>query len=392
MTYNQLITKINDYYNKIGFNQRPSAPLIHKGFPGNFNLSLAEYEFFNQNDDFFDLKKDIVYTKNQPCIRYNDFAHIKKPNPDSYRYLLRFTMAPVGGITWKKDVTLREKEIEKCIYNLLNFLTKDCGLDIDKIHIQYLKSESIQNLTEGKYNFDFDVPDDPNLQIYKNYGIPEKNFASISNRDGLLALNVYGRPTPWGYRNEIFYEYNGKLLDIATLESLVFEPSFDETGIISGLKPYPYTLVLSAVGVERILMILNNLRDINELDIISEPAEILRPYTDPISAKQLVQVLRTIQAILSDDGQYQSLDKRRKEKMRDFFALMHTIISKNQIPTEVIAKVLGEIALLEPNLPKLSQAVNLTIEEYEFYKLRMKYIHSWQEHLDELPRYHFNNV
>lgn len=388
MTYNQIITKINNYYQKVGLNQWPAAPVIHEGFPGNFNLSLSEYEFLNQNADFFNLQKDMVYAKNQPCIRHGDFPHIQKPNDDSYRYLLRFTMAPVSGITWKKDVSQREKETKRAIFTLLDFLTLECGLEKDKFYIQYLKSDKISILTEGKYDFEYFVPDDPNLKYYQEYGI--NNFMPVSDRKGLLALNVYGRPTPWGYRNEIFYEYNGKLIDIATIESLTFKPVFNDKKMIAGLEPYPYTLVVGAIGVERILMIINDLEDINEINLISEPAEILRPYTDPISAKQLVQTLRTIQLILADGGKYQTLDKRRKEKMRDFFQLVDEIIAKNQIPIEIMVKVLKKIAELEPNLPQLNNAISLTIEEYELYKLRMKYIHSWQEHLDELPKYSFS--
>lgn len=388
MTYRELISKINNYYQETGFNQWSAAPVIHKGFPGNFNLSLSEYEFLNQNPDYFNLKKDMVYVKNQPCIRHGDFPHIEKSNDDSYRYLLRFTMAPVGGIVWKKDTSLREKETKQAIFNLLDFLTKECGLDKNKLYIQHLKSDKISVLTEGKYNFSYFIPDDPNIKHYKEYGI--SNFIPVKDRRGLLALNVYGRPTPWGYRNEIFYDYESKLLDIATIESLIFKPVFNTGKVISGLEPYPNTLVVGAIGVERVLMVINNLKDINDIDLITEPAEILRPYTDPLSAKQLVQTLRTIQLIIADGGKYQSLDKRRKEKMRDFYRLIDEIIAKNQIPVEIIVRVLKKIAELEPNLPQLNNAISLTIQEYELYKLRVKYVHSWQEHLDELPKYSFS--
>ena len=103
MTYNQFIKIIEKYYHKINLKQINPAPVIHEGFPGNFNLSLTEYEFLNQNPNFFDLKNDMVYSKIQPCIRYNDYVHIKKRDKDAYRYLLRFSMAPVGGIYWLKN-------------------------------------------------------------------------------------------------------------------------------------------------------------------------------------------------------------------------------------------------------------------------------------------------
>lgn len=384
MTYQELLTKINNYYKKIGFDQWPSAPVIHDGFPGNFNLSFTEYEFLNQNPDFFNLQKDIVYIKNQPCIRHNDFSHIKKPDEDSYRYLLRFTMSSVGGIYWEKSVSKRPQRIKDNLSNLFEFLTKECGLDINKFHIQYLKSDTISKLTEGKYSFNYNIPDDPNLSYYKNLGIPEKNFIPVSNRDALLALNIYGRPTPWGYRNEIFYEYNGKLLDIGTFECLVFEPCFDSANNIIGLKPYPHTLVISAVGSERILMILNNQKDINEIDLISEPSKFLRPYTNLQSAQQLVQVLRTIQLIIADSGGWEKLGKNRKEKLNDFYALLDKIVIINNIPIEIIEKIMIKIAELEPNLPQLKNSIKKNIRDYKFYKLRVKYSQAWIKHLDEL--------
>lgn len=388
MTYQELLEKINNFYQKTGLKQLPSAPVIHNGFPGNFNLSLTEYEFLNQSPDFFGLKKDMVYVKNQPCIRHEDFAHIKKLNDDSYRYLLRFSMASLGGIYWEKDASKRSRRIKENLSNLFEFLTKECGLDINKFHIQYLKSDTISNLTDGKYNFNFHVPDDPNLLYYKNLGIPEKNFITVSNRNALLALNVYGRPTPWGYRNEIFYEHNGQLLDIATFENLIFQPIFNAQKEIIGLIPFNNTMVISAIGIERLLMVMNNQKDINEIDLISEPAKILRPYLDPQFAAQLVQTIRTILSIISDGGTYSNLGKRRRERMRGFFKFMQGIVENNHIPTEVLVKVMEKIAELEPNLPKLKKAISQTICKYDLHKLRMKYIHSWQEHLDELPDSH----
>jgi|GEM_PF-6714511 len=388
ITYQQFLTKISNYYQKIGLPEWPPAPVVHGGFPGNFNLSFAEYEFLKYNNDYFDLKNDMFYTKIQPCIRHNDFIHIQKPSHDSYRYLLRFNMAGMG-LYWKKDLSEREKCTEITINNLLNFLLKECGFEVKNIYVQYLKSAPIRQLTEGKYDFDFYVPDDPNLHYYKKAGVPEGNFLPVQNRDGFLALNVYGRPTPWGYRNEIFYKYKGRLLDVGTFESLVFEPIFDENQQICGLKPYNYMLVVSAIGVERVLMVINGLSDVNQLEIISEPAAILRPYIDPLSAIQLIQTLRTIQLIVADGGIWGKLSKRQRQKIKDFYSLIDKIITANQIPIEVIARVLQKIAQLEPNLPQLKNAIGTTIQEYELYKLRKKYSDSYAKHLDELPEYNF---
>ncbi|MDD3774150.1 MAG: hypothetical protein PHW50_02630 [Patescibacteria group bacterium] len=384
MKYQELLTKINAYYQKIGIPQFPSAPIIHEGFPGNFNLSLTEYEFLQQQSGFLGLNKDMRYVKNQPCVRKNDLKYISNLQEDSYRYLLRFTMASVGGIFWLKDSSKKDKMAHKVITNTINFLVKECSLDIKKIYIEYLKPTTIFEMTEGKYNFDYDIPVDPNLRHYQKLDIPKENFIPANNRNALLALNIYGRPTPWGYRNEIYYKYKGKLLDIATVEDLRYFPIFKKDAIVD-LKHLDSTLAIGAIGVERLLLILNNLENINQLDIISEPAAILRPYLDPKDAAQLVQTLRAIQLIIADSGGYDSLSDKRKEKIREFYKFLDLKVN-NVVPDEILIKVMKKIAETEPNLPQLNQAVEQNLEEFKKYKLRIRFPYSWQKHLSEIKR------
>ena len=382
MKYQELLTKIDAYYQKIGVPKWPAAPIVHEGFPGNFNLSFIEYELLKHNGNYIDLKEELIYTANQPCIRDNDFKFIENPNQDSSRYLLRFTISPVGGVYALKSRALKEKMAKKVIFDTINFLTKECGLDIKKIYIQYLKPTTISEMTEGKYNFNYDIPLDPNLKYYQKLGIPKQNFIPVSNRDAFLALKVYGRPTPWGYRNEIFYKHHGKLLDIGTVEDLRFKPIIDKKGKICGLEENPHTFVLGGIGVERLLMVLNDFDDINQIDLISEPAAILRPYLDPQSANQFVQTLRAIQLIIADSGGYDTLCKMRKQRLRNFYKFLDSKF-KNLVPDEIWLKVMAKIAQLEPNLPQLSHCLEQNLKEFKEYQLRVRYPHSWDKHLRE---------
>lgn len=389
MTYKQFNEKLEKYYQKIGVKEVNCTPVIHNGFPGNFNLSVTEYEFLNQNSNFLDLKKDMVYAKTQSCIRFNDFNHIVIENKDSYRYLARFTIATPGGIFWQKDRSLREARHREAIQNNINFLVEECGLDIKKIHVQYLKSGKISEITNGKYLLDKIIPTDPYLDFYRELGVLESNFIPVQNRDGLLSLNVYGRTTPWGYRNEIYYEYKGKLLDIGTVENLMFEPiydtdDYDGEGELIDLIDYKHTLTLGGIGVERVLMIINGFDHVNELDIVAEPAKILAPYLEPLSARQLVQTLRAISLIVADGGEYENLDKRRKEKMRVFWQHAHKIIHSKQVPLDVIKKVLGTICETEPMYAQMKPAINTIIREYKLFCLREKYGKRWHEHSQEI--------
>lgn len=381
MTYQEFIEKIKQNFTVMEVNP---APVIHNGFPGNFNLSFTEFEVLNQNANFMDLKKDMIYTKIQPCIRFNDFSHIKEEDDDSFRYLGRFTMASIAGIYWEKDKTKRDMRHKNVINKSFDFMTQVCGLDIKKFHIQYLAGGKISKLTNGKYLLDKEVLADPYLDFYRDLGIPESNFIPVQNRDGLLSLNVYGRPTPWGYRNEIFYEYNGKLLDIATVEILVWRPIYDESGKLIDLADYEYTLTIDAIGVERILMIINGFSHVNELDIISEPAKILAPYLEPLTARQLVQTLRAIALIVADGGKYENLEKRRKEKMRVFWQHTHKIINSKQVPLDVIKRVLSAICETEPMYPQVEKSIAKVISEYKLFELREKHGKRWHEHVGEI--------
>lgn len=389
MKKSQFIEKIEKYYKTLNLPIYKGAPVVHKGFPGNFNLSLSEYEFLRQNKDFMNLKHDICYVVTQNAIRHSDFTYISKPSDDSYRYLLWFTLAPVAGVYWEINKSFRQKRAQMVIESTINFLVQECGFDINKIHIQYLKSAKISEITSGKYMLDKVIPTDPYLDIYRNLGIPEKNFIPVQNRDALLALNVYGRTTPWGYRNEIFYEYKGKLLDIGTVENLVFKPIYednnnlDETKLLD-LVDYEHTLALGGIGVERVLMVINKLNSVNELDIIAKPVKSIVKYLSEKEAIKLVQTLRAVCLILADGGKYDDLQKRRKQRLRDFMNLVWQILHDNKISHSIFCKLIETIADQEKLNPQIKKSIEHIKREFLIWDLRKKYGQHWTKHISEI--------
>mgnify|MGYP001559797182 CR=1 FL=1 len=304
-----------------------SAPMINEGYPSNFNLSFAYYEWTQKEGQkgsakqYISFSGEMFYTKCQPCIRPQDWKTIVENGENKYRYLSYFHMADVSGLMAKINPATR-KEIGIFAINSLVGFFKSQNIDLEDIFVAYCAGGKVSDLTAGKYTFNKIIEPDPFYDEWIKSGISKENMISDETRDTLLSLRSYSRPSPWGYRNEIFCKHNGKLLDIATIEHLCFEPIFDEQMNIIDITDYRHAFSISAVGVERLLMVLNNFDDVRKVDIIAPLFEMIRSKIEKINDEEadiLVQTIRPIQAIITDGGQWQNLNSRRKEIARTFY-------------------------------------------------------------------------
>src|SRR3989344_6380377 len=75
---------------------KPSS-VCNNGFPGTFNLSYAEAEMIENFGQYLDYDKDLIYSKIQPVIRFQDWSHVVNCGEHSYRYLSVFDLADIGG-------------------------------------------------------------------------------------------------------------------------------------------------------------------------------------------------------------------------------------------------------------------------------------------------------
>lgn len=312
------------------------GPMINEGYPSNFNLSFAYYEWTKKegqkgsSKQYISYVGDMFYTKCQPCIRPQDWETIVSDDENKYRYLSYFHMADVGGLIARMDANSRREVGLFAIQSLISFF-KQYDLDLKNVFVAYCAGGKVSDLTDGKYTFDKHVDPDPFFEDWIDAGIPKENMVSDTTRDTLLSLRNYSRPSPWGYRNEIFYKHNGRLLDIATIEHLCFEPVFDEEMNTVDIKEYRHAFSISAVGVERVLMVLNGYKDIREVDLVAPLYEMVRSRMasiDDVDVDSLVQTLRPIQAIITDDGQWSNLNSRRKEIARAFYMEFGRVWSK----------------------------------------------------------------
>ena len=53
------------------------SPLLHDGFPGNFNLSYAEYFWLKEYGRYLGWDFDYVFTTIESCIRVADFPKLQ---------------------------------------------------------------------------------------------------------------------------------------------------------------------------------------------------------------------------------------------------------------------------------------------------------------------------
>jgi alanyl-tRNA synthetase len=368
MKIKELREKIKNFPKYPGTKIYPVAPVIHAGFPSCFNLSFAEYEMLKEfNGQYLHCDHNFLYSKIQPCIRHQDWETIVSDEKNRYRYLSLFDMADVSGCMVLKD-NLKQEEIAKfAIKSLIDFI-KSVNLDIGKLKISYFKEADIEKATAGKYKIDKNIPTDPMINYWKELGIKENQLISDQTRDTLLSLRVFGLPTPWGYRNEIHYEHQGKLLDIATVEYMKYEPLFNNEGEIYDLTEYKHSIAIAGIGVERFNMLLNNLNNVWEVDTIQPLIDMIMREAknkDELQAMILVQAFRPLHQIIADGGVYKSLNHRRKKYTRVFYKALFETFKNLEIDfnESIIKKLIDLNSKLQDYYPQLKKRRQSVLEE-----------------------------
>ncbi|MDD5738792.1 MAG: hypothetical protein PHY72_02625 [Candidatus Pacebacteria bacterium] len=348
-----------------GTKKYPPASVCNNGFPSCFNLSMGEAEMHELWGQYLKYDCDLIYSKIQPVIRHEDWQKILDDTENRYRYLSVFDMADVAGLILQKDNVKHREAAEFSISSMLSFI-KSLGLDLNKIRVAYFEETNISKATNGKYKIDKNFPTDPMLAYWKeNFDLKENQFIASHNRDTMLALNIFGLPTPWGYRNEIFYEHQGKLLDIGTTEHLMYAPVFNEQKEVVDIKPFDHSVVVNGVGVERISMIVNDIGNIWDVDtikpLVNEAEKLFS--SGEIEAMQIIQALRVIHRIIADCKSYTNLNKRRKEYLRGFFKVLPKHIDFNVENLKKIDSLLVLNSELQPFYPELKLSINQTLVE-----------------------------
>ncbi len=362
------------------------APLIHKGFPGTFNLSFTEYDMFIEFGGYSNFPKDQVFSTIQSCIRSQDLIDNIKEGKNLWKYLGVFEMSDIAG-----QITLSKREDIKKIHTwqlnkLIELLVK-LGLKKEKIYPSYCKGGDVAKITNGKYTFDFKVPEDTlTKEAFINAGIPRENLIPDKTRDTLLSLHI-NMPTPWGYRNEINYNLGTKkvpkLLDIATLEYFLWLPIYSSerkvAKNINGLEEFKHTISIGGIGVERLCVAVNGLKSVQEVDFIKEFYNLFRKLYPSLTEEERIkagEVIRALHRIFSD-VKYFNLDigKKRKTKIRYFLQILVDNLEK--FDDKKIEQLLELHSKVQPWHEKLFNGIKPTVERIKIYyddksRLRVK--------------------
>lgn len=376
MDIQQLRKIISDWPKFSGAKVVKPASVCNDGFPGTFNLSYSEAEMIENFGQYLDYDKDLIYSKIQPVIRFQDWSHIANHDEHSYRYLSVFDLADIGGSIILKNNDDWKRVVSFSIDSLAIFLFEKLQLDKSKIRISYFTGGNVSQVSKGKYDLNLDLPPDSTVEFWKTHGIKSDQLVGDKTRDTLLALNVFGLPTPWGFRHEINYLHEGKLLDIGTFEYLFYRPIFEKDRLVD-LRRWEHLFIISAVGLERLLMLKNNFARATDCAHIKPLIESVLGIAENKNYQQaeiFSQALRAIHRIVSDCEGYKNLSQRRKEKLRFFYKAL--IMCQNilgiKLDQEQLETLLRQNAKLQNFYPELEISVEKTAKEIISAEARLK--------------------
>lgn len=315
MKYLELRNKVQDFSKYPNTVKISRSPIVHNGFQGNFNVSFGEAPLLKKFNGYLNNSSSYNFSTIQQCIRLNDFKDLLDDS-----HLLLFDMSDIAGFIYETDVPDKERtqKAQFTIQKTFEFLIDEIGLDPKKFLISYYAGGEVSDATAGKYKFDEFIQKDPFIETVKKFGISDEQFIPDRTRTTLLSLNFIP-PAPWGYRNEILYKADNlnEPLDIASIENLLWQPVYED-GRIVGLERWKNFCSFSVVGIERLLMLVNNFNKVYEADHIMPLIIKLSKKTknaDFSSCRMMIELIRVFHRIIADVRSFSNLSASRKEKL-----------------------------------------------------------------------------
>jgi hypothetical protein len=346
---------------------RDKQLVVNEGFPGTFNLSLAEPELLAEFGNFINYDHNLCFAKIQTVIRFNDFKEVVLECKDK-KHLSVFEMA--GFVLCDVDSNKLIPNTQKAIDLFYEILFEKLKLDPKKLYVKVCAGGKIEDVTSGRFKLEKIITKDTlTYDLWRKKGIPENNFIWDNSRSTFLSLMIYNRPTPWGYRNELLYDIGqgldeDNLLDIGTIEYLPFAPIFSKLDsqelnyeMLKDFEPWKHSAVACGLGVERLLMAVNGYKNIMDCDHI-------KPLYDKIAEKDLSEnkynaflftdTLRAIQRIIIDSKGYNNLTDKRQGKLSVFVNSFYSTLKPLNIEIKQLETYFKQNAELQNVYPELS--------------------------------------
>ena len=372
MNYKEIRNIINNFSVNPKNKQMIHDSVISPLFPGTFNYCLNEVFLYEKYHSYLDIPDPVFFTKIQPAIRDSDFVefYLKKGNGDR-THLVSFDIATISGGKIDKRENYHEF-LRDSVNSTYKLLTEYLKLEPENIFVTYFGGCSVKDVGRSKFYFDFFIPEDSvSKKFFIEAGIPEKNISPIDNRDNFLMINFTIGVGPWGYRNEIFYKMpNGFLLDVATIEHLLWRPIIDhEKNQVIGLVDWENCFVIDGFGVERTLMAVNKLDYIqqcgNIFPLFSKIQEISKG--DYNHTRIITECIRVVHRVFTDaDTGWKSLSQSRRERIKRFMNLILDLSEENLRELFTI-----NAELYKDFYPELEKGIDLALKEVVDYKNRL---------------------
>jgi hypothetical protein len=390
ITYPQLKKIIESTFQEYSdVNYKEKYSVVNDGFPGNFNLSLNEPELLDTFGDYLNYDKSLFFAKIQPVIRSNDFEQ-KILSKTSIKHLGLFEMAGISlADTKSTNLATNTQRVINWIWKLL---IDKLNFDPSKIYVKLSSGGTIEKLTKGKYKINKDIDkDELSYNYWKELGVPEKNFIWDNTRDTFLSLFMFSRPTPWGYRNEILYDIGEgnkeeNLLDIGTIEYFPWKPIFVSDGqkkkdyMIKEIQPWENSIAIAGVGVERLLIVLNNFKNSVECShifpLFSKVLKDSRNKDQKVSFI-LTETIRVLHRVLTDSAGYVNLSSNRKLVLSIYINELYNSLKLLGIPLKNIKKYLKINSNLQQNY--------LELRNYDFIAREISY--AFERRFEESPAF-----
>jgi alanyl-tRNA synthetase len=304
MKFDDIRSKFVEYYEELGFQLLPRAPMLHPSIPMSFVMSagLAQIEASlskvqNRSGDKFVLVQD--------CFRHFDLE--KVGTDDIHLSLFEMPGAFVFSKNGKTDA----------INNMWNLATKKLRIDTDRIWASYFIGGQLKQLK---------LPEDKlTRQTWLDIGFPEKQLIGLGIDDnywvqgnGLDSKKETLRKC--GASTELFYDRGSKLACGETCKpgckcgrfvefsnSLFISHEFHTDENI--LTPMKDPFIETVIGSERVSMILQGAESVFDTDFYHPILNIIRKFSAPrnlpkdlirISEKVIADYLRALCVLVGD--------------------------------------------------------------------------------------------